>query len=81
MNAADVRVVQGGQHLRLALEPRQPLGVGGEHRRQDLESHLAPQPRVARAIHLAHAPGAQRPGDFIRTDVRADGQRHVDVRS
>jgi len=34
------------------------------------------QPRVARAIHLAHAAGAERRLDFIRAEFRARGQSH-----
>ena len=32
----DVRMIQGRERLRLALEPRQAIGVGGERVRQDL---------------------------------------------
>ena len=41
--------------LRLLLEAAQPIGVGGGVRGQDLDCHLAPEPRVARAVYLAHA--------------------------
>ena len=41
-----------------ALEAGEPVGVGGERRRQDLDRDLALQLRVGRAIDLAHAAGA-----------------------
>ena len=44
----------------LQLEAPQPIGVGGERRRQNLDGHVPLQPRVLRAIHLAHAARAER---------------------
>ena len=38
----DVRVVQAGEELRLALEAGEPLRIGGEPFGQDLERDLAP---------------------------------------
>ncbi len=58
VNRGDVGMVERGQDARLALEARQPVGIRGEHRRQHLDRDLAPEPRVARAIDLAHAAGA-----------------------
>ena len=45
--------------LRLALEPREPIGVGGEVLGQQLERDLAAQLRVRGAVDLAHAAGAE----------------------
>ena len=36
-----LRMVQRGEHLRFALEPREPLGIGGERVRQDLDRDVA----------------------------------------
>lgn len=47
---------QRSQHLRLALEAGEPLGVAGKHVGQDLQRHVALQARVARAIHLTMPP-------------------------
>ena len=39
----------------LALEARQRVGIVGEVLRQNLDRDLAPEPRIARPIHLAHS--------------------------
>ena len=52
VDRGDVRMVQRGQRLRLALEPRQAVRVSGEHVGQDLDRHLAAEhaggPRASR---------------------------------
>ena len=54
VDRGDVRMIQRGQDLRLALEARQPLGVRGERLGQHLDRHVA--------IELARrAPGRPRP--------------------
>ena len=40
-------MVQGREHFRFTLKPREPIGVSGEQRRQDLDRDLAFQFRVA----------------------------------
>ena len=59
VDRADVRMIQRGEHARLALEAREPVGVARERARQDLDRDVAPELRVARAVHLAHAAGAE----------------------
>jgi hypothetical protein len=49
----DVRMVQRGQRLRLALEPRHPLRIVGERVRQDFDRHVATEFRIARTIDLS----------------------------
>ena len=71
VDRADVRMVQRGQHLRLALETGEAIGIEREGVRHDLQRDLAIQLRVARAIHLAHAAGAEGGEDFIRADSGA----------
>ena len=61
----DVRVIQRGEHLRLALEAREAIGVGGERVGEDLQRDVATELRVARAIDLAHAAGADRGDDLV----------------
>ena len=51
-------MIERGEHARLALEARQPIGVAGEAPRQDLDRDVAAELRVARAIDLAHAADA-----------------------
>ena len=55
--------------MRLALEARQAIRIGRELRRQDLDRDLATQLRVARAIDLAHAAGADRRDDLVDADA------------
>ena len=43
---------------------------------QDLEGHVAAQARVARAVDLAHASGAERPQDLVDAEARAGRDGH-----
>ena len=47
-------MVERREHLRLALEPGETIGVGREEVRQDLDGDVALQLRVARLVDLAH---------------------------
>jgi hypothetical protein len=76
VNAGDVRVLECAERLRLALEAGHALGVGRELWRQGLDRHVPPELRVARPIHLAHAPGAEVGEDFVRSEACAGGERH-----
>src|SRR5207344_2330854 len=78
---------QGGDALGFALETREPIRVARHARRQHLQGDEAVQAGVARLVDLAHAAGAQRRDDFIRTESiagrhrallysRTDGFRH-----
>jgi hypothetical protein len=73
----DVRVVQRRQDLGLALEPGVPVVVEGEIRRQKLQGDAATESGVVGPPHLAHSALAQLPGDAVRADLGADGQRIV----
>ena len=57
-------------------KPRAEGRVAGEVRRQDLDRDHAVQARVAGAVDLAHAPGAQRREDFVRTEPDSAVDRH-----
>ena len=81
INVRDVRMVERGQRLRFAGEPRQPIGIAGEGVRQDFQRDVAVQLRVPRAIHLAHAAGPDGAEDFVRTESHACGQRHFNQQS
>jgi len=48
------------------------LAFGGQH----LERHLAAQAQVLRAIHLAHAAGAERRDDLVGAQAGAGGEWH-----
>ena len=50
----DVRMRQRRDRLRLALEPRQRVGIGRDRLRQHLDRHVAVELLVPRPVHLAH---------------------------
>ncbi len=58
----------------LALEPRQAIGIGRELVRQHLDRDVAVQLRVAGAVDLAHAAGAEGGGDLEGAECGADVQ-------
>ena len=64
VDRADVGMVERGEHPRFAFEAGQPIGIVLERTRQDFDRDLAPQPRIARAVDLAHPPDAQQPLDL-----------------
>ena len=73
---ADVRMIERRHGVRLAVEAGAQLGVGGELRRQHLDRDRAIEPRIARAVDLAHPAGADRRDDLIRPESRAGCQGH-----
>ena len=56
---------QRGDGARLPLEPLTRLGIGRQVFGEHLDRDVPPEPRVERAIHDAHAAGAQRLDDLI----------------
>src|SRR5262245_42089968 len=76
MNREDVRVREGGDRFRFALESRPSLAVGSELRRQHLNRNVAIKPGVACAIHLAHAACANLREEFVGADARAWREGH-----
>ena len=58
--------------LRFALEAGEAIGIAGEESRQDFERDVAIQPRVARAIDLAHAAGANGGDHFVLAERSSD---------
>ena len=58
-------MVQSRQRSGLVLEARPPIRVVGNGIGQDLDRNRTSQPRVVRAIHLAHPAG---------TEQRLDGE-------
>ena len=59
VDAADVRMIQRGEHPRLALEACQAARVARELARQDFDGDVAPELRVVRAVDFAHPAGAE----------------------
>ena len=62
-------MIERSQHLRFARESREPIHIGGERLRQDLDRHVAVELRVVRAIDLTHAARAKRRTDFIGAEA------------
>ena len=58
----------------MAFEAGQAIGIGGEGVRQDFERDIAIQLRVAGAVDLAHATGADLGGDVVGTEGGAGFQ-------
>jgi hypothetical protein len=65
---ADVGMVQRGDGLRLALEALANLLVAGQHRGNQLDGDIAIQARIARAMDLPHAAGAERAEDLVGSE-------------
>jgi hypothetical protein len=61
----DVRMIQRCQRPCFSCEPRQSIRVERKRIGEHFDRHVAIQLRVARAIYLAHAAGAERAHDFI----------------
>ena len=68
VDRGDVRMVQRGEHLRLAPKTGDPLRIVGESLGQDFERDVATEVAVAGAIHLAHAACADGSADFVGAD-------------
>ena len=76
VDGEDVRMRQRRHGVRLALEAGAAGGVAGDIRGEHLDRHLAPQPGVARAVHLAHAARTERPDDLVHSEPATGGERH-----
>ncbi len=61
--------VERRERLRFACEPREPIRITGEGVGQELQSDIAIELRIARAIHLAHAAFADLRGDFVDAEA------------
>ena len=67
---------EGRDRLRLALEPRERVGIGRDGLRQHLDRDVAIQLPVARAVDLPHSARAQRREDLVGAEAGAGGERH-----
>ena len=70
-NRKDVGVGERRDRLRLALEPRQGIGIACDGLGQHLDRHLASEPWVPRAVDLTHPASSERAEDLVGTQVRA----------
>ena len=58
-------MVERRQHLRLALEARQPFGIAGKGVRQHLNGDVPVEGRVPRSVDITHAAFADLGGDPV----------------
>jgi len=64
-------VIQRGHRARFALEALRELLRG------DFDRDVAPQPRIAGAIHLTHASRADQRENFVGAEFVAGRKRHL----
>ena len=76
VDGADVRIVQRGNRARFLLEALPRFRIRRERAGEHLDGDRAIEPRVARAVDLAHAARANRGDDFVGTKTRARLERH-----
>ncbi len=72
----DVGVVERCQHLRLAFEPREAIGVVGDGRQEHFERHIAMEFAVVRQVDFAHPSASQVGADLVRAKASAGGENH-----
>ena len=77
VDARDVGMVERGEHLRLALEPGEPVGVLGERLGLHLQRHVAVELRVVGLVDLSHAAFADLGGDLVDAERTPWIQRHA----
>jgi len=75
VDRGDVRMFERRGRARLLREPAQALDAVRDPRRQNFDRDVALAPRIARAIHLAHAAAANESDDLVRTEPRTGGQK------
>jgi hypothetical protein len=79
VNLGDIRVIERGEHLRLAVEAGHAVGIGGEGFGQDLEGDVAIQLGVGGAPDFTHATCTQLGRDAV---MRNAGMRaHCSISS
>ena len=71
----NVGMVQRSDGLRFLLEPAEAVLIVRQRRGQNLDGDFAPQPPVARAIHLAHSARADERLNFVRPKFCSGSER------
>ena len=67
----NVGMIERGKQLGFTLKPRQPFRIVRERIGQDLDRDVALQPRITRAIHLAHPARADGGQDLVGANSNA----------
>ena len=76
VDGEDVRVVELAGRARFLLESSQPAAIGCVRVEDQFDRDVASEAWIARAIHLAHAAGAEPADDLIGTDAGPNRNRH-----
>jgi hypothetical protein len=74
---ADVRMVQAGDRLGLALEPPLQVGIGRDVCGEDFDGDGAVQAGIAGFVDFAHSSCADRREDFVWPELRPNFKRHA----
>ncbi len=77
VNGRDVGMIERRQHLRLARETRQSIGVVGKQRGQHFEGDVSIECGIACAIHLAHTSLSEQAEDLVRAKTIAGLKTHL----
>src|SRR2546421_2836249 len=76
VECADMWMIERGNGTGLALEAFTPVGIARKMLGKNLDRYRTIEPRIFRAIHLAHTARPDRGDDLVRTEARASGERH-----
>ena len=70
-------MVQRCEHFGFTLEPREPIMISSQRRRENLDGDLAFEPGVGGPEHPSHSAFADLRGDFVDAEACAgrEGQR------
>ena len=71
IDRGNMRVVEGGEDVRLTLKSREPIRVAGNRFGQELQRDGTAKLGVFGAIHLAHTTRAKQLDDLVRSHPRA----------
>ncbi len=69
-------MIERREHLCFAAKPREPIGIAGQQVRQHLQRDLAVQFRIAGAVDLAHAAGADGGNNLVWAQPGPGSKRH-----
>jgi hypothetical protein len=73
-------MIERGGGAGFLFEAAEPGGIAAEGSRQHFDRHIAPEPRVASPIDLAHAAGANQRDDLVRPQARSVGEHKAAMR-
>ena len=76
VNRADIGVIERRDGARFLQQSLAPSGFLSQSSRKDLQGDVPLQPRIARAVYLAHAARADGVEDLVRAKVRAGADGH-----